>query len=157
MKEETTMNVGKTCQKNPVTIRPFDDLTAAAQLMREKHVGYLVVVEPSVRDSAFAPVGVLTDRDIVVSVVAREADARTLRAGDVMTREPVVATEDESLGSALKKMRKVGVRRLPVVGQHGEIVGVISLDDIIDALVGELEDAAGAIRSEQLIEHSLRP
>jgi CBS domain-containing protein len=151
------MNVGTTCQKNPVTVRPFDDLTVAAQLMREKHVGYLVVVEPSVREGAFKPIGVVTDRDIVVSVVAREADPRSLRVGDVMTREPIVATQDESLGSALKKMRKVGVRRLPVVGQHEEIVGVLSLDDVMDKLVGELEDAAGAIRSEQMIEHSLRP
>jgi CBS domain-containing protein len=129
----------------------------AARLMREKHVGYLVVVEPAVRETAFKPAGVLTDRDIAVSVVAREADARALRAEDVMTRAPVVAQEDESLGSALKKMRKIGVRRLPVVGPMEELVGVISLDDVIDALVGELEDVAGAIRSEQLIEHSLRP
>jgi CBS domain-containing protein len=151
------MNVGTICQRNAVTIRPFDDLTAAAQLMREKHVGYLVVVEPAVRENTFKPAGVLTDRDIVVSVVAREADASFVRAGDVMTREPVVALEDESLGSALKKMRKIGVRRLPVVGPQEELVGVISMDDIIDSLVGELEDVAGAIRSEQLIEHSLRP
>jgi CBS domain-containing protein len=151
------MNVGTICQKNTVTVRPFDDLTTAAQLMREKHVGYLVVVEPAVRESTFKPAGVLTDRDIVVSVVAREADARSLSAGDVMTREPVVALEDESLGSALTKMRKIGVRRLPVVGQQDELVGVISMDDIIDSLVGELEDVAGAIRSEQLIEHALRP
>jgi CBS domain-containing protein len=54
-------------------------------------------------------------------------------------------------------MRKVGVRRLPVVGKHQELVGVISIDDIVDALVGELEDVAGAIRSEQLIESALRP
>lgn len=151
------MNVGDICQRNPVTVRPTDDLTTAAKQMREEHVGYLIVVEPAVRESAFTPTGVLTDRDIVVTVVARETDPRTLFAGDVMTREPVVAEEGESLGSALKKMRKVGVRRLPVVGNHQELVGVVSIDDIIDSLVGELEDAAGAIRSEQLIESALRP
>jgi CBS domain-containing protein len=90
-------------------------------------------------------------------VVAKDGDPRALRAGDVMTREPVVAQEEEALGAALKKMRKIGVRRLPVVGKYDELVGVLSLDDIIDALVGELEDVAGSIRSEQLIEHSLRP
>jgi CBS domain-containing protein len=125
--------------------------------MREQHVGYIVVVEPAVREGAFRPTGVLTDRDIVVSVVAKDGDPRALRAGDVMTREPVVAHEEEALGAALKKMRKIGVRRLPVVGKHNELIGVLSLDDIIDALVGELEDVAGSIRSEQLIEHSLRP
>lgn len=151
------MNVGDLCQKSPVTVRPFDDLVAAASLMREKHVGYVVAVEPAVRESAFRPAGVLTDRDIVVAVVAKEADARALRVSDVMTAAPVVAYEDESLGAALKKMRKVGVRRLPVVGKQEELVGVISIDDIVDALVGELEDVAGAIRTEQMIEHSLRP
>ena len=74
-----------------------------------------------------------------------------------MTREPVVAQEEEALGAALTKMRKIGVRRLPVVGKYDELVGVLSLDDIIDALVGELAAVAGSIRSEQLIEHSLRP
>ena len=151
------MNVGTLCKRDVVTARSSDDLVTAAQLMREKHVGYLVVVEPAVRESAFRPIGVLTDRDIVVAVVARDADARFLCAGDVMTREPVVALEDEALGDALKKMRKIGVRRLPVVGKFGELVGVLTLDDIIDALVGELQDVAGAIRSEQLIEYSLRP
>jgi CBS domain-containing protein len=151
------MNVGDFCQKNPITVRPFDDLIVAARLMREKHVGYVVVVEPAVREDAFRPAGVLTDRDVVVTVVAKEADPRSLRVSDVMTPAPVVASAEESLGSALKKMRKIGVRRLPVVGEREELVGVISIDDIVEALVGELEDVAGAVRSEQLVEHTLRP
>jgi CBS domain-containing protein len=151
------MNVGNLCQRTPVTVRPFDDLTAVSQLMREEHVGSVVVVAPDVRENAFKPVGVLTDRDIVIAVVAKGADPKSLQAGDVMTREPAVAFEDESVGAALKKMRKIGVRRLPVVGKQGELIGVLSIDDIIDALVGELEDVAGSIRSEQLIEHTLRP
>lgn len=151
------MNVGTLCGREPVTAKPFDDLTAVSQLMREEHVGCVIVVEPAVRESAFRPVGVVTDRDIVVAVVARGVDPKALQVSDVMTREPVVAFEDESLGAALRKMRKIGVRRLPVVGKQEELVGVISLDDIIDHLVGQLEDAAGSIRSEQLIEHSLRP
>jgi CBS domain-containing protein len=155
--KEQIMNVGDVCQKNPVTARPFDDLTDLARTMRDQHVGYIVIVEPAVREGAFKPMGVLTDRDIVVGVVAKGGEPRALRAGDVMTREPSVAQEEESLGSALQKMRKIGVRRLPVVGRHEELIGVLSLDDIIDALVGELADVAGSIRSEQLIEHYLRP
>jgi len=151
------MNVGDICVRDTVTIRPFDELAAAARLMRDQHVGYLVVVEPAAQEGAFKPAGVLTDRDIVVSVVAKDSDANFLRTGDVMTRDPVVAQEDESLGSALKKMRQVGVRRLPVVGDYGQLVGVLALDDIIDALVGELEDVAGAVRTEQMLEHTLRP
>jgi CBS domain-containing protein len=151
------MNVGQICQRNVITARDFDELTSAARLMREKHVGYIVVVEPAFEEGTFKPMGVLTDRDIVVSVVAREADARTLRVGDVMTQQPVVAQESASIATALQEMRRVGVRRVPVVGDHGQLVGVLSLDDALEALVAELQDVAGSIRTEQLVEHSLRP
>jgi len=151
------MNVGEICQRDVVTIRPQDDLLAAAKLMREKHVGYLVVVEPSVTAGAFRPVGVLTDRDIVITVVAREANPRALTVEDVMTRQPVIATADTLLDAALRDMRRVGVRRLPVVGEHGELQGVISLDDILARLAEQLQHVAGSIRSEQLVERALRP
>ena len=151
------MNVGEICQRNVVTVRDFDELTSAARLMREKHVGYIVVVEPALEESTFKPMGVLTDRDIVVSVVARDADARALRVSDVMTREPLVAQESASIATALQEMKRVGVRRVPVVGDHGQLVGVLSLDDALEALVAELQDVSGSIRSEQLIEHSFRP
>ncbi len=151
------MNVGDICQRNVITVRDFDELTSAAGLMREKHVGYLVVVEPAFAEGTFKPMGVLTDRDIVVAVLARDAEVRSLRVGDVMTRQPVVVEEGDSVGSALKEMRKIGVRRVPVVGARGDLAGVLSLDDIIAALVAELQDVAGSIRSEQLVEHALRP
>ena len=69
------MNVGNICRRHAVTVRPFEELTKAAQLMREKHVGYLVVVEPDAADGLLRPIGVLTDRDIVITVVARETGA----------------------------------------------------------------------------------
>lgn len=151
------MNVGKTCRQNVVTVRPFDELTAAARLMRENHIGYLVVVEPDVGDASVKPVGVLTDRDIVVAVVARETDPRSLRVGDVMTRQPVVAAEGDSIATALQEMRRIGVRRLPVVGQRGQLVGVLSLDDVLDGLAADLQSVAGSIRREQQVESALRP
>jgi CBS domain-containing protein len=151
------MNVGEICQRNVVTVRDFDELTSAARLMREKHVGYIVVIEPAFEEGTFKPMGVLTDRDIVVSVVAREADPRALRVSDVMTREPLVTQESASIATALQEMKRVGVRRVPVVGDHGQLVGVLSLDDALEALVAELQDVSGSIRSEQLVEHSLRP
>lgn len=151
------MNVGSLCRRKPVTATPFDELAAVAQLMREEHVGCVIVVEPGVREGTFRPVGVVTDRDIVVAVLAKGIDPKTLKVSDVMSREIVVAFEEESVGAALRKMRNIGVRRLPVVTGPHELIGVISLDDIIDQLVGELEDAAGSIRSEQAIEHAVRP
>jgi CBS domain-containing protein len=151
------MNVGKTCRQTVVTVRPFDELTAAARLMRENHIGYLVVVEPDPGGTTVKPVGVLTDRDIVVAVVARETDPRSLRVGDVMTRQPVVAAEGDSIATALQEMRRIGVRRLPVVGRRGQLVGVLSLDDVLDGLAADLQSVAGSIRREQQIESALRP
>lgn len=151
------MNIGTICQRNVVTVRPFDDLTAAAQLMREKHIGYLVVAQPDLSASGLKPVGVLTDRDIVIAVVAGQTDPRTLRVEDVMTREPVTVPLSASIPAALQEMRRIGVRRMPVLGSRGELEGVLSLDDILDTLASELQDVAGAIRNEQRIETALRP
>jgi CBS domain-containing protein len=151
------MDVAKLCQRNVVTVREFDELTSAAELMRERHIGYLVVVEPDVTDGSLKPVGVLTDRDIVVTVVARNTDPRSLRVGDVMTRAPRTAADSDSLDSVLQAMRGIGVRRLPIVGDRGRLVGVLSLDDVIDALAAELAHVAGSIRNEQRIETALRP
>ncbi|HEU4590972.1 MAG TPA: CBS domain-containing protein [Steroidobacteraceae bacterium] len=151
------MNVGEICERDTVTIRPQEDLLAAAQLMRGKHVGFLIVVEPAVAEGAWHPVGVLTDRDVVITVVAREANPRSLRVEDVMTRKPAQIQADESLDAALREMRRVGVRRLPVVGERGALYGVISLDDVLARLSDQLQHVAGSIRSEQRVERALRP
>ena len=151
------MDIGKICKRNVVTVRETDELTHAARLMREKHIGYLIVVKPNVTDGTFTPVGVMTDRDIVVAVVAQETDPRSLRVGDVMTRQPAVVEEESSLATALQLMRRIGVRRLPVIARAGMLVGVLSLDDVLDALAGELIDIASSIRQEIKMEDALRP
>lgn len=151
------MNVGDCCQRNVVTVRATDEISAAAHLMREKHVGYLVVVEATVADGKLRPVGVLTDRDLVVSVMARDANPGALRVGDVMTRNPMTARFDEPLPAALRTMRGIGVRRLPVVGSSLELVGVIALDDVVEAFASQLQDVAASIHSEQAVERAMRP
>jgi CBS domain-containing protein len=151
------MNTGKLCRGSAVTVGREEELIKAAQLMREKHIGYLVVVATDALDGLDRPIGVLTDRDIVVTVVARETDPRTLRVGDVMTQPPVSALESDPLEKSLREMRRMGVRRLPVTGRRGELVGVLSLDDVIEALSSELQNVAGSIRNERVIEGALRP
>jgi CBS domain-containing protein len=151
------MDIGKICNRNVVTVLEADELTRAARLMRERHIGYLVVVRPRLIDGTSTPVGVITDRDIVVAVVAKEADPRTLKVGDVMTRQPAVVEEGTSVSTALQLMRRIGVRRLPVIGSGGMLVGVLSLDDMLDTLAGELMDIAGSIRHEIRMEDALRP
>lgn len=151
------MNVAKICTRKVVTVQELDELTAAAELMRENHIGYLVVVEPGPTSTSVKPIGVLTDRDIVVSVVSQRADPGSLRVGDVMTRHPIVAPDDLSVDSALVQMRKNGVRRLPVVASDGRLVGVVSLDDVLEALAGELQNVVASIRNERLVEGVSRP
>jgi len=151
------MNTGQLCNRKPITVRPSDDLIKAAQLMCEKHVGYLVVVDPEAGDESLRPVGVVTDRDIVVSVVARETDPRSLRVGDVMTQPPVTVDVADPVERALGEMRRIGVRRVPVVGKRGELIGVLSLDNVLEVLAGELRNLAGSMRHERVIEGSLRP
>jgi CBS domain-containing protein len=155
------MNVGTICKRQIVTVTPRTDVTAAAELMRQKHVGFLIVVEPEFDPERGPvthgrPVGVLTDRDIVTSVVARGADPRDLTAADIMSREPSTVGETEPLDNALRMMHRLGIRRLPVVGPEGLLTGVLSLDDVIAVLSSELGDVSGAVRNEQRIEGVLR-
>lgn len=150
------MNVGDLSQRNVVTILAGAGLTAAAQLMRAEHVGFLVVVEPALHDDGLNVVGVLTDRDIVVAVVAREADPHALTVADVMTRDPLLAKQAASVEATLRFMHEVGVRRVPVLNATGQLVGVMALDDALGAIAQQLNDIAGAIRNEQQVERCVR-
>lgn len=146
------MNVGRICKRQVITVTAEQELVDAAELMREKHIGFLVVVEQYGR-----PVGVLTDRDIVVAVVAKRADPTLLTVADIMNREPITVDEGESVDHALRTMRRMGVRRLPVVGSNGLLSGVLALDDVLDVLAAEMLEVAGAVRNEQRIEGVTRP
>jgi CBS domain-containing protein len=150
------VNVGQICQRSVVTIRASDDLSTAARLMREKHIGYLIVVEPTSQGER-TPVGVLTDRDIVVAVVAQDADPRALTVGDVMTCNPKTVLTEDCLTDALSQMQSIGVRRLPVLGAQAQLVGILSMDDILRTMAEEFGRAAGAISRERTREETLRP
>jgi CBS domain-containing protein len=151
------MQVGTLCQRLVFTICQSDEISRAAQVMREKHVGYLVVVEPNPVRGIPRPVGVLTDRDIVVGVVAREVDPKTVRVGDIMTPNPVLAAEWESMQAALQKMRQFGVRRLPVVNGYRELVGILAIDDVLKVIAGDAQDVVSTIRSGRRMEGESRP
>src|SRR5262245_26904276 len=121
------MTVGEICTRTVTTIHPAETVVDAAQRMRDEHVGDVVVVDDGRR-----PLGILTDRDIVVSAVAQSPDQlHALRVSDVMSREVVTALSHEAVEDALSRMRKLGVRRLPVVSGDGRLVGIISLTDVL--------------------------
>jgi len=148
-------DVNLICNHNVATIGKSLGLAEAATLMREQHVGDLIVVET--RGSASVPVGILTDRDIVVSVVARRVTPESVTVADAMTRDLLTVREDASLEFALREMRRHGVRRAPVVRANGDLVGIIAADDVIQHLAEQLSHLADLIRIEQDAEQRTRP
>lgn len=149
------MKVAEICSSEVATARGFEELIVAAHRMRDRRVGFLVVIEPTVSAAGSAktvierPVGILTDRDLVMTVMAGGADAWLLRVQDVMTKEPVTASEHETVSDALARMRATGAQRLTVVSAQGSLVGVLSLDAVVDCLADELQNVVGAVRQEE--------
>ena len=139
------MLVKNFCSREVATIEPGASLREAALLMRNRHVGSLVVVDAS--RGAPRPVGVLTDRDIVVAVVAVPgARPEGIRVGDVLTREAVVVHDDDDVFAAVQTMRQHGVRRLPVIAADGALCGVLTSDDVVKLVATELGSLSTALR-----------
>lgn len=134
------MTVGRVCNRDVVVTRAEDSLRSVAQLMREHHIGDVVVVEE--HGGAPVPVGIVTDRDLVVEVIAEGVVPDALSVGDIMSFELVIAHEEDSLWDALQRMRVNAVRRIPVVDGRGALVGILTLDDLLELLAGELTDLA---------------
>lgn len=141
------MKVGQFCKKAVVSIRASADVADAAKLMRDEHVGFLVVFNDG--DEIRKPVGVVTDRDIVLLVTAREVNAHDVAVSDVMTRQPLIANEHDDITDLLQAMRLAGIRRVPVVDSRGALQGVIAADDAIDLVASLLCDISGSIKHEQ--------
>lgn len=137
------LTAGEICTREVAIAFRHTDLVTAARLMRECHVGALVVVDETQGLRTVA--GVLTDRDIVISVVAPELHPADLNVGDVMSNKPVTAAEDASLIDVLRSMRAHGVRRIPVVGAQQVLVGLVTLDDILEVLAQEVGLLAATI------------
>ena len=144
------------CNREVIYIDRAEGVIGAAKVMRERHVGDLVVVDASV--DARAPIGLLTDRDLVVSALAQDAaDLTRLLVGDLLTRAVVSVSEDAAVAEALRLMRVHGVRRLPVLDADGGLVGLVTSDDVIEFLAEQLSDLALISTSQRRREEKLRP
>ena len=149
------MNAGGFCNRIVTVAERSLSLVQAAQLMRDHHVGSLVVVDET--GAGRMVVGMLTDRDIITAVIAQEVDPATLVVEDVMTSEVVSALEDDSLMDVLGLMRRKGLRRVPVTSADGVLQGLITLDDLLGILSEQLRAMVLAIEAEQLRERKVRP
>jgi CBS domain-containing protein len=148
------MNAGELCNREVVFTYRNTPLVEAARLMREHHVGSLVVVVD--RLSERVPVGILTDRDIVVAVVAKELDPRSLTVGDVVTGELIKVREQDGIPDALRLMREKGVRRVPVLTHSGALAGILTIDDLLELMAEELGAFARTIDRERVRETRAR-
>jgi CBS domain-containing protein len=148
------MNVGELCSRDVVVAYRDTSVVDAARLMREHHVGSLVVVGE--RLSEKLPIGMITDRDIVVAAVAKEVDPRTLTVGDVMSAGALVVREQDGITDALRMMREKGVRRVPVVSGKGALVGILVIDDILELVAEEMDGFVQTLRSERAREARVR-
>ena len=128
--------IGEICMRDPVVATLDATIAAAAKLMRQHHVGSIVVVADN--SGMSVPLGVVTDRDIVVEVTATELDPKTITVGDIMRREIVTVRADEDVLEAMRIMRTKGVRRLPVVTAEGRLLGVVAFDDLLDLVTEQL-------------------
>lgn len=149
------MTVGDICNRDVVVAPKGEVIVDAAKRMRTSHVGDLVIVEN--RDGRHVPIGIVTDRDIVIAAVAGDPDhINYLLVSDVMTSDLVTATEQESIEASLKKMHEHGIRRLPVVDNAGALVGILTLDDILRYLTAQQSELVALVAREQQRERQYR-
>ena len=138
------MTAGEYCNRDVVVVEKGESVRSAINLMRQHHVGDVIVVDTQTKK----PIGVLTDRDIVIEILAEDVDLDAVSIGDVMSFDLVSTTEDTKLLDAIKLMRIKGVRRLPVINQSGGLEGILSVDDILELVGEQLSDLVALISKE---------
>lgn len=148
------MLVGDICARRVVTAERKTAIRDAIALMRDEHVGDVVVTEPHAAGEA--PVGILTDRDIVLELLAKDVDLDAVTVGDVMSYELVTVEAEDEIVDAIELMQSSAVRRLPVVGAQGQLVGLLSLDDLVAVLSETIGGLCSVIRRQQKMEQTRR-
>ncbi|HLL13403.1 MAG TPA: CBS domain-containing protein [Rubrivivax sp.] len=149
------MRVADFCTTSTIVCSPATTVASAAQMMRDHHVGDLVVADDS--GGAVKPVGILTDRDIVVAVIAQGLDPRAILAGDVMSAQLLTVPGQADPFEAIATMRFKGVSRLPVVDEEGNLAGIVSSADLLAYLTREMAALAGVRHRQQAHEMQARP
>lgn len=141
------MAIGEICNREVVIIGRNESTLDAAKLMRQHHVGDVLVVEEN--EGRKEPVGIVTDRDLIVEIMAPELDSAAITVGDIMGSELVTVRENTGVFEAIQYMRTKGVRRLPVVDANNGLVGILTLDDLLELLSEELLAISKLVRVEQ--------
>ncbi|WP_229518467.1 CBS domain-containing protein [Massilia sp. PAMC28688] len=130
------MKVGEICTVQTIYCKRDETVQGAALLMRKYHVGDVVVVDQP--NGEKMPVGIVTDRDIVVGVIALGLDPASLLVGDIMSDDLLTAAEEDDVYETIERMRFRGIRRVPVVNSGGGLTGIVSVDDLLEFLAEEM-------------------
>ena len=148
------MLLSEICTPDVVYCSADSTALAAARLMRERHVGDVVVVDEPNGDQT--PIGVVTDRDIVVGVIAKDQDPAKVIVREIMRTPVVVAHATEEVSEAVERMKVHGVRRIPVMGESQRLVGILCLDDLLKQIVTDAGALVDIVSREQSREHRTR-
>ena len=149
------MTVGKVCNRQVTIVDIEDSILDAVHLMRRHHVGDVIVTRPT--PGGRRPVGILTDRDIVIEVMAQKLDPDSLIVKDIMSTDPVSVTVTTSLLDTLELMKQRGVRRVLVVADDGSLQGLLSADDAIELIAEQLNDLTQLVNREVTREQKQHP
>jgi CBS domain-containing protein len=148
------MPIGTIRNREVVTAHRGTKVSEAAQLMRKHHVGDVVVVDQV--NGRELPCGMVTDRDIVITVIAQGVDPEGVMLGDMMSSDIVVGRETDGVADTIQVMRTKGVRRLPIVDALGALVGIVTADDLLALLSEEMNSLTTLVAREQRRELVLR-
>jgi CBS domain-containing protein len=146
------MQIGEVCTREVYIVRADEPLPVAVREMNNRHIGAVVVVESG--GDVIRPVGITTDRDIVRGLVDRRADLSSLTVGDVMTKNPLTLLETSSVAQGIERLSARGVRRAPVVSEGGDLVGIVTFDDLLPVLAEELTALAKLVGTQATRESS---
>jgi CBS domain-containing protein len=148
------MTIGAICNREVITVQRDATVLHAAKLMRQYHVGDVVVIEN--RQDKAVPIGIVTDRDVVVEVIATELDGAVITVGDIMVVSLSVVKASAGILEAIQLMTSKGVRRLPVVDDDDSLVGIVTLDDLLLLLGKEFGALSKLVAKERKNESTKR-
>ena len=123
-------------------VEPETPALVVAQLMRRHHIGALVVVDAQEKSR---PVGIVTDRDLVLELMAEGLDPAVFTAGDIMTVDLVLANPEMDAMDAVQLMKKHRLRRLVMTDDEGRLVGIVTMEDVLELLTRELANLAAGL------------
>ncbi len=149
------MRAGEICNREVVVIDSGSSIVEAAKVMREYHVGDLVVVNEKYGKQS--PIGILTDRDITIEIVAKGIDPEIVSVGDAMSFDLVTADENDDFMHVIEMMRDRGVRRVPVVDADQTLLGILAVDDVLDLVSEIFIDIAHLVDRQNRRETQTRP